>query len=90
MTVKDVLRQLVEELPEEPTEAERRAFCDRLVGIVLPPPSLTWPGFSTATGQVGGQMIDDPEDAGAWSQVSAPAFARDWNSEADQVYDRLR
>lgn len=25
----------------------------------------------------------------AWSRLSAPSFARDWESEGDQAYDRL-
>ncbi len=28
-------------------------------------------------------------DRRAWSGLSAPSFARDWNSDEDQVYDHL-
>jgi len=32
---------------------------------------------------------DTASETAAWSQLSARSFARDWNSEEDQVYDRL-
>ena len=28
-------------------------------------------------------------ERGAWSRLSVPSFARDWESEGDQAYDRL-
>ena len=30
-----------------------------------------------------------PEESRRWAQLSAASFARDWESEEDQVYDRL-
>lgn len=34
---------------------------------------------------------DNTASAGtAWTQLSIPSFARDWDSDEDQVYDRLR
>ncbi len=32
---------------------------------------------------------DEREEAATWAQLSARAFARDWDSEEDAVYDRL-
>ncbi len=32
----------------------------------------------------------EAEDREGWSGLSEPAFARDWHSEADEVYDRLK
>jgi hypothetical protein len=29
------------------------------------------------------------EESGAWSRLSVPAFSRDWESDADAVYDDL-
>lgn len=30
-----------------------------------------------------------PSDAREWARLSAPSFARDWNSDADAIYDDL-
>jgi hypothetical protein len=32
---------------------------------------------------------DEPDEAAAWAQLCAAAFARDWASEEDAIYDRL-
>ncbi|MBI4494073.1 MAG: hypothetical protein HY690_14895 [Chloroflexi bacterium] len=33
--------------------------------------------------------LQTPAEGMAWAQLSARSFARDWESEEDQVYDRL-
>ena len=45
---------------------------------------------STLRHAVGDRRTTDPPtgDVG-WSRLSAPAFARDWDSDADAVYDDL-
>lgn len=35
------------------------------------------------------QPTETAADRSTWSWLSARSFARDWESEADQVYDRL-
>lgn len=32
---------------------------------------------------------EEGAEASSWSQLSARSFARDWNSEEDQIYDEL-
>ena len=32
---------------------------------------------------------DESRDQGRWSQLSSAAFARDWESDQDSVYDQL-
>lgn len=31
----------------------------------------------------------DAEDREGWTRLSEPSFAREWNAEGDEVYDRL-
>lgn len=31
----------------------------------------------------------DGDDRDAWTRLSEPSFARDWDAEGDEVYDRL-
>ena len=36
------------------------------------------------------EATDSRDETGAWSRLSAAAFARDWESEEDSVYDDIR
>lgn len=89
MTVKQRLHQLIEELSEDPSEDERRAFYRRVFVLLLPPRELASANQSAPAERSSPEIVDNSDDAGAWSQLGVPAFARDWASEEDQVYDRL-
>jgi hypothetical protein len=89
MAVKEELHRLVQELPDDLSEDERRAFYQSLFMLVLPPRGLAVTDPAGMAEQAHLEIVDDSDDAEAWSRLSAPAFARDWDSAADQVYDRL-
>ena len=79
MSDKETLHRLVDQLPENSWDAVE-LFMRFTVHARL---RLDQPATSAESDEDGQAAELDA----AWSRLSVPAFARDWDSEADSIYD---
>src|SRR5687767_6796959 len=93
MTTKEALHQLVDRLPEDQTRTQGAQTLLELLAT-LPQPQLVQlvatarhlqeTGGAVSGGQAAAESFDSDT---AWTRLSKSSFSRDWESEADSIYD---